>query len=119
MGDDSGKSIEKFNERFKGALESYSMSLNISHAAKAIGMTRRQFVELRAMDPDLDDALRAIEDSKLDRIEEGVMNRALEDPGEAKFVLRAKRPKEWGGSEGGTGAAQVNIQVNLFPEEEK
>lgn len=105
--------------QFGLAIETYGETLNFAEAAKAQGVSRSQLAAARADHVDLDTAFRNIEDAKLDTIAERVMNRAEEDPTEAKFVLRSKRPLEWGGQDRGPGGqVQLNIQVNLYPEDD-
>jgi len=112
-------SIEKVEVNYSKALRAYGKGLNFTAAAKAQGMSRAQLVSARASDVDLDSAFSEVENRALDGIEQGVMDRAVEDPSEARFVLRSKRPKDWGGNDKGpSGQQQINIQVNLFPGEE-
>jgi len=113
-----GSSIEKLHQNFSKALRAYGKSLNFSAAAKAQGVSRAQLVSARAADVDLDAAFCEVENRMLDGIEQGVIDRAADSPGEAQFVLRSKRPKEWGGNDKGPGgSSQLNIQVNLFAPE--
>ena len=112
-------SIEKLYETFSPALKAYAKSLSFAEAAKAQGMTRFALAKLRAQDIDLDSAFREVEDRALDKIEGSVLKRAVTEPADARFVLRSKRPKEWGGtSKGAGGPVQVQINVNLFDDDD-
>ena len=100
------------------AIEKYAESLNFTAAAQAQGISRAALVLARAEDADLDAMFREVENATLDGIESGVLDRAADNPGEARFVLRSKRPDQWGGNDKGpSGPSNINIQVNLFPDE--
>jgi hypothetical protein len=101
---------EENRQRF---LKEYAKHLNVTKAAKAIGVTRYAVYNERRMNFEFYQAMQAVLDADLDTLEEEQHQAAHERGEERRFVLKARRPETWGDKKQVQVSGTLSVGVNV------